>query len=477
MKKAIVQRILVFLHCFLMIALFLGCWLLFYRQPATGGEYFVHDRTIFVCYSLVLVTLSNVYGCYKVGFSRAGELFLSQVLANILSWGITYVMLCVMAQRLVNPLAGFGAFALQCLISAVLIKIMGVVYYSMNKTKNAIIIYRNDADLRKLEEIYNFKENWKITKRIRCNVGREHDLPNDQKDESANTTDIHSLIEEMKGFDIVFVSGVNATLRNGIVKHCVESDKECYFVPHTGDVIIAGATHTRAFAVPICKTGRCKISPEYIFIKRLFDVLISLCGLVVLFPFMVGTAIAIKAYDRGPVLYKQVRLTKDGKEFKILKFRSMRVDAEKDGVARLSSGDSDDRITPVGKVIRAIRFDELPQLFNILRGDMSIVGPRPERPEIAAQYREVLPAFDLRLQVKAGLTGYAQIYGRYNTEPVDKLKMDLMYINNIGPVEDLKLLFATIRILFMKESTVGIAEGQTTAMAEQQEEKETAGVS
>ena len=108
---------------------------------------------------------------------------------------------------------------------------------------------------------------------------------------------------------------------------------------------------------------------------------------------------------------------------------------------------------------------------------MSIVGPRPERPEIAAQYREVLPAFDLRLQVKAGLTGYAQIYGRYNTEPMDKLKMDLMYINNIGPVEDLKLLFATIRILFMKESTVGVAEGQTTAMAEQQEEKETADVS
>ena len=144
------------------------------------------------------------------------------------------------------------------------------------------------------------------------------------------------------------------------------------------------------------------------------------------------------------------------------KFRSMRQDAEKDGVARLASA-HDDRITPIGRIIRAIRFDELPQLFNILKGDMSIVGPRPERPEIAEQYRKELPAFDLRLQVKAGLTGYAQVYGRYNTEPQDKLKMDLMYINHASIAEDVKLIFATVRILLMKESTQGVEQGQTTA--------------
>ena len=143
------------------------------------------------------------------------------------------------------------------------------------------------------------------------------------------------------------------------------------------------------------------------------------------------------------------------------KLRSMIVDAEKGG-ARLA-GEHDDRITPVGRVIRAIRFDELPQLFNILKGDMSIVGPRPERPEIAEKYRQELPAFDLRLQVKAGLTGYAQVYGRYNTEPQDKLKMDLMYINHASFSEDFKLIFATIRILFMRESTSGVADGQMTA--------------
>ena len=173
-------------------------------------------------------------------------------------------------------------------------------------------------------------------------------------------------------------------------------------------------------------------------------------------------AIAVKS-DGGPALYKQRRLTKDGKTFDVLKFRSMRIDAEKDGIARLSTGDQDDRITPVGRVIRKFRLDELPQLFNILLGEMSVVGPRPERPEIAAQYEEELPEFALRLQAKAGLTGYAQVYGKYNTTPYDKLQMDLMYIANPSLAEDFKIIFATIKILFEKESTEGVEVGQIIA--------------
>jgi lipopolysaccharide/colanic/teichoic acid biosynthesis glycosyltransferase len=184
---------------------------------------------------------------------------------------------------------------------------------------------------------------------------------------------------------------------------------------------------------------------------------------------MLVAAIAIKATDGGPVFYKQDRLTLNGKVFKIIKFRSMRVDAEKDGVARLSTGDKDDRITPVGRIIRKVRIDEIPQLLNVLGGSMSLVGPRPERPEIAEQYEETLPEFRLRLQVKAGLTGYAQIYGKYNTTPYDKLQMDLMYIANPSFLEDLKILFATVKILFQPESTDGVAEGQVTAEAEEKE--------
>ena len=176
--------------------------------------------------------------------------------------------------------------------------------------------------------------------------------------------------------------------------------------------------------------------------------------------------------DQGPVFYCQTRLTKDGKEFKIVKFRSMRVDAEKDGVARLSSGARDYRITPIGKIIRACRIDELPQLINVLKGEMSIVGPRPERPEIAAQYEKKMPEFHLRLQVKAGITGYAQVYGKYNTTPYDKLQMDLMYIAHPSIFEDLAIMFATVKILFLPESTEGVAAGQTTAMGSDSDAKE-----
>lgn len=171
---------------------------------------------------------------------------------------------------------------------------------------------------------------------------------------------------------------------------------------------------------------------------------------------------AIHLTDRGPIFYKQTRLTLDGKLFEIYKFRTMREDAEKDGIARLA-GEDDDRITAVGKLLRATRFDELPQLFNIIKGEMSLVGPRPERPEIAAEYMEELPEFSMRLKMKAGLTGYAQVHGKYNTTPYDKLKLDLHYIRNYSIWMDLILIVLTPKVLFMKESTEGVGEGEITA--------------
>ena len=242
-----------------------------------------------------------------------------------------------------------------------------------------------------------------------------------------------------------------------------------FVIPRVGDVIMSGAWPMHMFHLPMLRVGRYMASPEFLFVKRAMDIVISLAALIILSPLFLITAIAVKS-DGGPAFYKQVRLTKDGKQFEILKFRSMRVDAEKDGVARLSTGDKDDRITKVGHIIRACRLDELPQLLNILKGDLSVVGPRPERPEIAAQYCEEMPEFALRLQAKAGLTGYAQVYGKYNTTPYDKLQMDLMYIAHPSLIEDLKIMLATIKILFMPESTEGVAEGATTAMGQETEE-------
>ena len=258
---------------------------------------------------------------------------------------------------------------------------------------------------------------------------------------------------------------VHSHERNIILKQCVAKGVQVYVIPRIGDVIMSGAERMHMFHLPMLRVGRYNPNPEYLFIKRVFDLFVSGLALVLLSPIMVAVGLAIKATDGGPAFYKQCRLTKDGKTFNVLKFRSMRVDAEKDGVARLSTGDNDDRITPIGKFIRKCRLDELPQLINIFKGQMSIVGPRPERPEIAEQYYEELPEFALRLQAKAGLTGYAQVYGKYNTTPYDKLQMDLMYISNPSFVEDLKIMFATVRILFMPESTEGVSEGQTTAMS------------
>lgn len=183
-------------------------------------------------------------------------------------------------------------------------------------------------------------------------------------------------------------------------------------------------------------------------LKRGMDLVLSALGLVLAAPIMLGTAIAVKVYDGGPVLYRQCRLTENGREFTILKFRSMRVDAEADGVARLASR-GDNRITPVGQFLRKTHLDELPQLINIWRGEMTLVGPRPERPEIAAQYEKHLPEYALRLQMKAGLTGYAQIYGSYETQPREKLQMDLWYFANRSIALDCKLIAMTaVQLLF-----------------------------
>ena len=175
------------------------------------------------------------------------------------------------------------------------------------------------------------------------------------------------------------------------------------------------------------------------------------------------TAAAIKFYDRGPVFYKQERLTRDGEKFEIIKFRSMSMDSEAAGARLAAKGDP--RVTPVGKVIRRIHFDEIPQLFNILKGDMSFVGPRPEREVIAKEYIEKIPEFVLRLKVKAGLTGYAQIYGKYNTSAYDKLRLDLMYIENQSFLLDLKILMLTFKIMFIPESTEGFSEEKSKKLA------------
>ena len=242
--------------------------------------------------------------------------------------------------------------------------------------------------------------------------------------------------------------------------------------PKISDILVRSSREMHTFDTPLLLSRNNGLTAEQLFGKRCLDIVVSFLMIILAFPVMLLTALAVKLYDGGSAIYKQKRLTLDGREFYVYKFRSMRMDAEKDGVARLAS-ENDERITPVGKLIRMMRIDELPQLWNVLIGDMSLVGPRPERPEIAAEYENWLPQFKSRLKVKAGLTGYAQIYGKYNTTPYDKLKLDLTYIQNYSFVLDLKLLLLTVKILFMKESTEGVTspEEPMTLQAEEWKKK------
>ena len=251
--------------------------------------------------------------------------------------------------------------------------------------------------------------------------------------------------------------------RNVLLKFCYAHSIRVYVMPKISDVILVGAEELHIFDTPILLSREYSLSMEQRFIKRTIDIIGAVILLLITLPLMLLTALAVKLYDRGPVLYKQIRCTIDQIQFYIMKFRSMRIDAEKDGVARLAQK-NDNRITPVGRFIRKCRLDELPQLFNILKGDMSFIGPRPERPEIIAQYVEIIPEFVFRMKVKAGLAGFAQVYGKYNTSPYDKLKLDLTYIENYSVWLDLKLMFLTLKVLFMPDSTEGISESQITAM-------------
>ena len=445
-KHDLILRIIKTLDAVLMTVPFALCWYSYYAKHIASPFYAKGDYLVVALFFVLFIIFGRVYDAFLMSMQRISEIVYAQFLAAAVSDFIMYIVIWLLSKHLPNILPGVAALIGQVILAAVWAYNAHHAYFKIFPPQATAVIYDTRQGTEKLIGKYGLDSKYKVVL-------------------TATADECIANLAMLDGVSTVFMSGIHSHDRNVILKYCVENNIGTFVIPRIGDTIMSGAYPMHMFHLPMLKVGRYHPQPEYLFIKRLLDIVISAVALVVLSPIFLITAIVIKATDHGPVFYKQIRLTKDGKEFGILKFRSMRVDAEKDGVARLSSGDHDDRITPVGKVIGACRIDELPQLLNILRGELSIVGPRPERPEIAAQYCEEMPEFSLRLQAKAGLTGYAQIYGKYNTTPYDKLVMDLMYIAHPSIVEDLKIMFATVKILFMPESTEGVSEGQTTAMS------------
>lgn len=440
----LVLRFVKMINAIAMTIPFAFAWYVYYADKIRA-PYFRRGNWVIILLFLVLyVIFGRTYEAFLVSYNRISEMVYSQMLAIVISYAIYYIIIWLLAAQLVSVWPLLLAIVHSLLISIAWSIFAHRWYFKTFKPRKTAIIWDDREGLDELVDSYGLENKFEIVKTISA-------------EECIN--DLSSL----KGVQAVFISGVHSHDRNIIIKYCIQNKITSFIIPRIGDVLMSGARQMHMFHLPMLRLERYRPSPEFVFIKRSFDILASLIALIVLSPIMIIFAILIRR-DGGPAFYKQRRLTKDGKEFNVLKFRSMRVDAEKDGVARLSTGENDDRITPIGKVIRKSRIDELPQLLNILKGDMSIVGPRPERPEIAEQYEKELPEFKLRLQAKCGLTGYAQVYGKYNTTPYDKLQMDLMYIANPSLAQDLSIIFATIKILFLPESTEGVKEGQTTAM-------------
>lgn len=429
----------------LLVALpFLGCWLGYYTKHMVLFPSPYKAGGMIVLFAALYSFFGHVYNAFLISLKRISELLYSQLLSVVMADASTFIILWFMSSGFPNLLPALVALACQFLLSAVWCQMAHRWYFAHFSGQRTAIVYDARRGMENLFGEYGLDKKFDI--RFTCSI--EECLARE--------------MQMLRDMDSVFLCGVRSHERNIVLKYCVANGINVYMIPRIGDVIMSGAKRMHMFHLPILRAGRYNPPIEYIVLKRLFDIVSSAIAILITSPIMIAVSIAIKVHDGGPVLYKQTRLTKDGKRFQILKFRSMKTDAEKDGVARLSTGKNDDRITPVGRFIRSCHLDELPQLFNILGGSMSVVGPRPERPEIAAQCEKEMPEFALRLQAKAGLTGYAQVYGKYHTLPYDKLQMDLMYIANPSLWEDLRIILATVQILFIPENTEGVQDGQAT---------------
>ena len=390
-------------------------------------------------YALFFVIFSYILGGMKIGYLKSSSLMLSQTLALIAANVSIYLETVLLSARFVNIIPMIELTAIDIVVIFIWTFLVNRIFRKLFPARHILLLYEEYDPSMLLRKVNSRKDRYLIKKSMNVEEGWE------------------SITKEMCNYDAVFLCDIHSPLRNRLVKYCYANGIRSYITPKISDIIIRSSENIHMFDTPLLLSRNNGLSFEQKLVKRFMDIVISLVMLVITSPFMLVTAVAIKLYDGGPIFFRQKRCTINGREFYIHKFRSMIVNAEKEGEV-IPATDDDERITPVGKVIRKTRLDELPQFIDILKGDMSVVGPRPERVEHVEMYTREIPEFSYRLKVKGGLTGYAQIYGKYNTTAYDKLKLDLMYIQNYSLLLDLKLIIMTVKIIFVKESTEGFED-------------------
>ena len=422
-------------------------WYQHYKDMMPVAYWRRGNWAVIALYAVFIMVFSRAFGALKVGYLKTWDIMYSQMFTILCVNGVTYLQLSLINgdwKLLENSEPMWLLSVFDFVIVLIWALFMRWIYAIIYPPHEMLLIYGDispDAIIRKLE---SRKDKYHV------------------KDTVALSAGVDTIYEKILQYDAVLVGDIPVHDRNQFVKYCFEKNIRCYGIPKITDIMIRNSESIDLFDSPLLLFRNNGLTYRQMFVKRAMDIAISLIGIVLSSPIMLVIAACIYGYDRGPVFYRQKRQTKDGREFEILKFRSMIVDSERHG-ARLAK-EHDDRITPVGKVIRRLHFDELPQLFNILKGDMAFVGPRPERKVITEEYTKEIPEFPFRLKVKAGLTGYAQVYGQYNTVPYDKLKLDLTYITNYSLWLDIKLIILTVKILFQKEKSEGVDDGQKTAL-------------
>lgn len=445
-KRDLYKRFITFVSAMLLLGILTGIFAAVWYQNYSAQivlPYYRRGNWVLIgIYCMVIWLFFRVYGGFKLGYLKKTDMLYSQMISMACANAMTYFLISLIGRHFmpVSPMlfmtfGDFGVIALWTLI-------MGKLYFLIYPPRKLLIIYGS-----KQAAALVLKMSQRVDKYMIC--------------ESVSISEDDSRIRELiMKYEGAIICDIPAEQRNDYLKFCFEKSKRAYIAPKISDIIVRGADDIRLFDTPLMLCRNYGLDFEQQLVKRIFDIVFSLIALVLSSPFLLIAALAVKLYDRGPVLYKQKRLTINGKEFYVYKFRSMIVDAEKDGKPRLAS-EEDERITPVGRVLRKFRIDEFPQLLNILMGDMSVVGPRPERPELTEEYKKEMPEFGFRLKVKAGLTGYAQVTGVYDTTPYDKLKMDLMYIENYSLRLDMQIILMTLKTMFFPGKNNAVSSGSS----------------
>lgn len=421
------------------IAIYAYVWYKYYNPLLENPFWRRGNWLIIVLYGMLLLFFLKTYGGLKIGFLKKGNLIYSQILSVLFVNIVTYIQIALIDKKFHNVLMILVVTLLDVLAIVVWTFVFQWIYGRIFPPRRMLYVHGNRSTSYLRDKINSREDKYQICRNLDYRCGMER------------------LFKEIDKYDAVIIDDIPSHERNRLIKECYNRSIRTYSAPKISDILIRSSGEMNLFDSPLLLSKNDGLQIEQKIVKRLLDIAISATGLLISSPLFLLIAISIKCTDRGPVFYKQKRLTQGGKEFKIYKFRTMIQDAEKGGKAVLAR-DEDDRILPVGKILRRLRLDELPQLWNILKGDMSMVGPRPERPELMAEIVEEIPEFVYRLKVKAGLTGYAQVYGKYNTTAYDKLKLDLTYIRNYSIFLDLKLILMTPKVMFLKESTEGVKE-------------------